>query len=81
MQRERIELTPREMAEYGALAPAPGVAFDFWRRVAAARGLDPATVISEGGILGFGMTTALPWGHGRHWCWPSALKMKRRPVA
>jgi hypothetical protein len=49
--------------------------FAFWREVCARRGLDAATVI--GGVGG--AFTALPVGHGRHWCWPMALRCRSAP--
>lgn len=75
--RQRIQLTSAEFSQYDRLPPVPGAAFAFWREVAAARGLDPATVFSYDGTMQ--NMKGLPLGHGKPWCWPSNLKCKRRP--
>lgn len=59
--RVTVTLEPDEQVEFGRLRKWPGAAFAFWRRVCGRRGLDPKT------LIGF---TALPIGHGKHWCWP-----------
>jgi hypothetical protein len=47
----------------------------FWWGVARSRGLDYTTIIGQSGdCMSF---TALPLGHGRHWCFPSALKLPK----
>lgn len=79
MKREMIDLTPREDDAFNRLRPVPGDAFDFWRKVTADRGLDPVTVTSFSGSEKD--VSALPLGHGKHWCWPSALHMKRKVPA
>lgn len=85
LKRRTYRLTPHEAAELAVLSPkrghwpaANGV-FQFWRSVAAARGLDPATMIGcPNDRQAF---TALPLGHGVHWCWPMPLKCETRPDA
>ena len=49
----------------------------FWRGLAFARGLDPVTVIGNDNDPA--RFTALPLGHGKHWCWPAALQVKKPP--
>ena len=74
--RKTYYLTPIEFNEFRRLwPPDAGVAFAFWRQVAVARKLDPKTVISDGATF-----TALPEGHGQHWCWPLPLKCKKQPT-
>lgn len=48
--------------------------WDFWRAVADARGLDYESII--GNPNDWTKFTAFPLGHGKHWCWPSALNVK-----
>lgn len=50
----------------------------FWRSVAQARGLDPASIIGNS-VDPDGSFTALPLGHGKHWCWPAPLHVKKPP--
>jgi hypothetical protein len=57
------------------LQPLPGEAINFWATVAADRKVDPKSIISEGGKF-----TALPVGHGLHWCAPMSLKCKKKAV-
>ena len=73
--RKQYQLTPFEFKVFQRLAPFPGVAFSFWKRVADARGLDYKTIISNGQSF-----TALPVGHAKPWCWPIALKCKKKPA-
>lgn len=77
LTRKTYDLTAEETAEFRRLRDFPGVGLAFWRRVAATRGLDPETVITVGREpLKF---TALPVGHGKWWCWPSALECRHKP--
>lgn len=73
--RQTFQLTVLEQKRFRRLKPVPGEAVDFWKLAAHERGMDPDTVISNG--KGF---SALPYGHGKHWCYPIALKCKKRPV-
>jgi len=68
-ERQHFVLSVREQDERGSLRPIPGEAFDFWRRVANKRGIDPGSIISNRN--GF---TGLPQGHRRAWCYPMRLK-------
>lgn len=77
--RARYSLTLAEIDDLNRLRPAEGVAFPFWRRIAADRGVDPKTIITAVG--NHHAFTALPIGHKKpHWCWPSALTLTKRPV-
>lgn len=77
VKRRTYSLTPEECDAFRAL-PINGIsgnrAFAFWSTAARARGLDPATVIATPDSF-----TALPVGHGKHWCWPTPLKCKKAP--
>lgn len=75
--RQTHKLSEIEFKQFRALGrqPFPNVAWGFWRRVASVRGLDPATLISNGSTF-----TALPLNHGKAWCFPIPLKCTRRPV-
>lgn len=73
--RVDILLTPKENSEFAVLPPLPGEAFRFWWRVAKERGLDSASVLWKNGKV-----TALPIGHGKHWCWPDTLNCRNRPT-
>jgi hypothetical protein len=73
--RKQFELSAIEKRQFARLRPIQGEALDFWGRVAYVRGLDPATIISEAGKF-----TALPMGHGHHWCYPSKLKCSKPPI-
>jgi hypothetical protein len=49
--------------------------FKFWQRVADARGLDYHTIIgTENAPYSF---TAMPVGHGKHWCFPEPLELPK----
>ena len=74
MKRESYTLTPDEIKEFRRLPLDYGVAFEFWRKVAYTRGLDPKSII--GIETDF---TALPLNHGTHWCYPSPLRCMSLP--
>jgi|SRR5882672_3563202 len=72
--RQTYTLSPEEREEFAALWPQDTKAFKFWRTVAVKRGLDYTTIIgSEHSMYSF---TAMPTGHGKHWCWPEPLEVK-----
>lgn len=75
LARKVYELTPQEALELKHLRDAPCVAFEFWRKVAARLDVDPETILAHpcGDRSKF---TALPFGHGKWWCWPSPLECK-----
>jgi hypothetical protein len=73
-ERQHFALTSQEYDEFLHLRPIPGEAFDFWRKVARDRKVDPGSIISE-----FGRFTALPLGHRDHWCHPAPLHLSSRP--
>ena len=73
--RKTYELLPNEYAQFKRLQPIPGEAVSFWKRMAWIRKLDPETVISSSTKF-----TALPLGHGKHWCFPVPLLCKYQPV-
>ena len=75
MKRVQVHLTKAERQELRRLPKEPEVAFNFWRRIAAEQGLDPATILLEQDYT----TTGLPLGHGKHWCWPYPLVCKDSP--
>ena len=72
--RNTYELTPAEFGQFRWLEPEPGVAIEFWAKVAKARGLDYTTIVSDGKTF-----TAMPLGHGKQFCWPLKLKCSKRP--
>lgn len=72
--RQRFELTHEEMLSFQRLRPLAGVAKAFWRRIAAARDLDPGSILSTAPKF-----SGLPLGHNLHWCWPIPLKCEKRP--
>ena len=78
VQRLHFTLTAEERERFRIVCharwPQEGYASRFWKSVAEARGLDPATVI--GSTVDPCSFTGLPEGHGKHWCWPSALNLK-----
>jgi hypothetical protein len=71
--RKTFRLSDLEFRQFRNLNPFPHDAIAFWKRMAIARGCDPRSVISNGATF-----TALPEGHGKHWCYPIPLKCKRR---
>ena len=73
--RQTFELNYEEHSRFDQLNPVVGVAMSFWAGVAKARGLDPKSIISDGYRF-----SGLPAGHGKHWCFPSKLCMKKLPV-
>jgi len=78
--RKTYRLTADEAAAFpvpNALWPDAGLAFRFWATVAAARGLDYRSII--GNPLDRESFTALPLGHGKHWCWPASLRCHKPP--
>ena len=77
MKRITYYLTTKEEREFWRLRPFEGLAFEFWGGVADARGLDLSSFIGvEGRPTEF---TALPAGHGKHWCAPMSLKCAKPP--
>src|SRR5579885_1092405 len=76
-RRNTYRLTPAERISFANLRPFfdASAVFRFWGQVARSRGLDPATVI--GVPFQPDAFTALPWDHGRHWCWPMPLRCRR----
>ena len=71
--RVTIKLTPEERRSHRRLKPVPGEAFAFWAKVSRARDLDYSTIIFDSGSY-----TALPFDHGKHWCWPIDLKCPKK---
>jgi hypothetical protein len=82
LKRKSFTLTDAERIRFAAICraawPREGYAAGFWREVAAARGLDPATVI--GNVDNPSTFTALPWDHGMWWCWPHPLRIGRQSL-
>lgn len=82
VKRQTHTLMDQEQLVFGrlrAIYHGAGAAdiWRFWRSVASARGLDPETII---GNLGHPeIFSALPLGHGKHWCWPMPLKCGVNP--
>ncbi len=77
LRRKTYDLTPEELSDLDRLRrDIPGVAFSFWRKVAARRDLDPKTILGGGIRSKF---TALPFDHGKHWCWPIPLACSHKP--
>lgn len=74
--RQSFKLSEVELKQHKRLikAPFPGEAWRFWKRVAAARGVDHGSIISRGEYF-----TALPIGHGKAWCFPIPLKCSKKP--
>ena len=77
--RKVYHLTPSEHAEWKKLAykVTEGCAVDFWGTVAEDRGLDAKSIICY--LERPDEFTALPVGHGKHWCWPMQLACKSPP--
>lgn len=70
--RTNYKLNEQEIDKFHRLRPLPEQAFEFWREVAVSRGLDPVTVLHVGAYV----FSALPYGHGCHWCWPANLRIE-----
>ena len=79
MKREKHRLDAFEAERFDNLPPIPERIRDFWRDAALTRGLDPKSVLAADIWRGRYSFTALPLGHGRHWCWPMALECGPRP--
>ena len=82
--RQKHTLTDAEQKEFWQLnqksqtnRAVAGEAWTFWRKVAAARNLDPTTLIGKDWAAEL---SGLPIGHGKHWCYPSPLQCQHRPV-
>lgn len=73
--RQTFKLSDIEQRQFRRLRPFQNEAVSFWKKVADMRGVDAASIISQAPIF-----TALPLGHGKHWCFPHALKCKKKPV-
>lgn len=72
MKRTTIVLTKDETFALDHLRLDVGDAWTFWKKVAAFRSLDPATII----VRDDGKISALPIGHGLAWCHPIPLQCK-----
>jgi hypothetical protein len=77
MLRNSYSLTDKETKKFSALPQEEGHAWEFWATVARQRGLDPYSIIgdAEGDGTRF---SAMPYGHGKDWCWPMPLKCQRK---
>lgn len=73
--RTKHQLTPIELAKFNRLPPYQGEAIAFWKWIAKTRNLDSRSIVSTGQNF-----TALPVGHGKHFCYPLSLKCKKKPV-
>src|SRR5271168_840672 len=71
--REQHSLTVQEERQFKWLKPEPGEAIEFWGGVAHRRGLDYTTLITAAPKF-----SALPYDHGKQWCWPMKLKCNKR---
>jgi hypothetical protein len=76
--RKPYGLTPEEITRFSAIRPVDGTVWTFWRSVALARELDYTTIMGLNGNPH--RFTALPLGHGQAWCYPSPLKLLKRPM-
>jgi hypothetical protein len=82
--RQKHNLTTTELSEWRELPQDSDEdnrsqdAWVFWNKVCWARGLDSASLIGWNTVPG--QFSALPLGHKLHWCFPTPLKCKRRPV-
>jgi hypothetical protein len=79
MIRKSYNLDKQEIDRFHRMRGFECEASRFWMAVAAERKLDPATIIGD--LYRPYVFTALPIGHGKHWCWPAALHCTRRPAA
>ena len=79
MKREKHHLAAEEIDAFERLPPVPERVRDFWRDAAMTRGLDPKSVLAADIWHDRYSFTALPLGHGKHWCWPMALGCGPRP--
>jgi hypothetical protein len=73
--RQTFELSVVEKRQFARLKPVQGEALAFWGHAAYIRGMDPDTVLSDGGKF-----SALPMGHNKWWCYPSKLKCSKPPI-
>ena len=70
--RSVYTLTKQEAARFEKLPKLPEVAFEFWRGVAAARNVDPKSILTpRNDPYQF---SALPVGHGKPWCYPFSIR-------
>jgi hypothetical protein len=76
MLRKSYYLNAKEQADFHKLKPEEGEAVRFWGFVAHNRGLDPDTVIGD--VDDPYIFTAMPYGHGKHWCFPFSLGLTRK---
>lgn len=76
MKRIISKLTKEEREELARIYGDEGAAFRFWCKVAAARKLDPATIIATDEQF-----TALPLNHNKHWCWPMPRRCANPPIS
>jgi hypothetical protein len=74
MERTEYRLTAKEVDQLNQLPKFQGEAIKFWTGAAIARGLDYKTII--GNTQDHASFTALPVGHGKHWCYPALLKVR-----
>jgi hypothetical protein len=74
MNRIVITLNPIELRRFRKLQNVSGEAQNFWWSIARNRGLDPGSLVTIDGV-----TSGLPQGHDKYWCWPFGLKCKHKP--
>lgn len=75
--RKRFHLTKQEVSEFDALRPEPARIWAFWQAACVDRNLDMKTILCDERFPH--SFTALPPNHGKHWCWPSALRLEKQP--
>lgn len=76
MLRNSYSLTDKEVKRFYALHPEEGYAWEFWADVGRSRGLDPYSIIGD--IEDREIFTAMPYGHGKDWCYPMPIKNQRK---
>lgn len=75
MIRNSYALTDKEAKKFRSLPPEEGHAWAFWGDVAHSRGLDPYSIIGD--TRDGTKFTAMPYGHGKDWCFPLPIKNTR----
>jgi hypothetical protein len=76
--RKTYTLSPSELVRFNRLRPEQGEGWTFWQEMGDKLGFDYATVMTTN-PANRGTFTALPKGHEKDWCFPSALKCKNDP--
>ena len=73
--RKEYELTRRQLDTLNRLPEEEGFGWRFWEAIGVELGIDHKSIMPS--LKGRRFFSALPAGHGKHWCYPYKLKCSK----